>query len=161
MEKRITSVLNFLFKSCEPKDWFKKDKYFDSEVKNNFGNLVEDALFEYLNSWHRTLDGCVAFITLTDQFTRNIFRGTPRSFSVDKLALKTCLHFLGTFDIRQQTRACSHFILIPSMHSENLTSQKKSLPLFQNHTSKEVYKYALRQKKSLLDLAGSHIGILS
>ena len=92
-------------------------------MKNNFGDLAEDALFGYLNSWHRTLDGCVAFIILTDQFTRNIFRGTPRSFSGDKLALKTCLHFLGTFDIRQQNRACSHFILIPLMHSENLTIQ--------------------------------------
>lgn len=147
MEKQITSVLNFWFKSCEPKDWFKKDENFDSEVKNNFGDLVEDALFGYLNSWHRTLDGCIAFIILTDQFTRNIFRGTPRSFSGDKLALKTCLHFLETFDIRQQNRACSHFILIPLMHSENLTIQNRSLPLFQNHTSEKVYKYALQHKK--------------
>ena len=147
MEKQINSVLNFWFKSCEPKDWFKKDEYFDSEVKNNFGDLVEDALFGYLNSWHRTLDGCIAFIILTDQFTRNIFRETPRSFLGDKLALKTCLHFLGTFDIRQQSRVCSHFILIPLMHSENLTIQERSLPLFQNHTTEEVYKYALQHKK--------------
>ena len=102
MEKPITSVFNFWFKNCDLKDWLKKEKYFDSEVKNNFGDLVEDALFGCLNSWHRTLDGCVAFIILTDQFTRNIFRGTPRSFSGDKLALKTCLHFLSAFDIRQQ-----------------------------------------------------------
>ena len=62
-------------------------------MKNNFGDLVEDALFGYLNSWHKTLDGCVAFIILADQFTRNIFRGKPISFSGDKLALKTCLLF--------------------------------------------------------------------
>ena len=97
-------------------------------MKNNFGDLVEDALFGYLNNWHRTLDGCAAFIILTDQFTRNIFRGTHRSFSGDKLALETCLHCLCTFDIRQQTRSSSHFILIPLMHSDNLTNQKKSLP---------------------------------
>ena len=79
----------------------------------------------------------------------------------DKLALKACLHFLCTFDIREQNKARSHFLLIPLMHSENLTIQKSSLPLFQNHTSEEVYKYALRHKKSLIDLAGSRIGILS
>ena len=45
MGKQVTNVLNFWFKSCEPKDWFKKDENFDSEVKNNFGDLVEDALF--------------------------------------------------------------------------------------------------------------------
>ena len=93
MEKKITSVLNLWFKSCEPKDWFKKNEYFDREVKNNFGDLVEDALFGYLNSWHRTLDRCVAFIILTDQFRRNIFRGTPRSFPGDKLTLKTVYIF--------------------------------------------------------------------
>ena len=54
---------------------------------------------------------------------------------------------MGTFDTRKQNRACSHFILIPLMHSENLTIQKRSLPLFQNNTSAEVYKYALQHKK--------------
>ena len=91
-----------------------KDEYFDSEVKNKFGDLVEDALFGYLNNWHRTLDGCIAFIILTDQFTRNIFRGTPRSFSGDKLALKTCLHFLAPLTFINKIE-CSHFILIPLM----------------------------------------------
>ena len=50
MEKQITRVLNFWFNDCVPKDWFKKDKYFDSEVKNSFGDLVEDALCGYLNN---------------------------------------------------------------------------------------------------------------
>ena len=89
MEKQITSLLDYWFKSCAPKDWFKKDKHFDSEVKKDFGDLVEDALFGYLNNWHTTLNGSAALIILTDQFTRNIFRGTPGSFSGDKLALKT------------------------------------------------------------------------
>ena len=62
-------------------------------MRNNFGDLAEDALFGHLNSWNRTLDGCVAFIIQTDQFIRNIFRGTPISFSGDKLPLKTCLLF--------------------------------------------------------------------
>ena len=57
---------------------------------------------------------------------------------------------MGTFDTRQQNRACSHFILIPLMHSENLTIQKRSLPLFQNNTSAEVYKYALQRKKIIV-----------
>ena len=54
---------------------------------------------------------------------------------------------MGTFDIRQQNRVCSHFILISLMHSDNLTIQEKSLPLFRNHTSEEVYKYAFQHKK--------------
>ena len=36
MKPLTIRVLNFWFKDCAPKDWFKKDEYFDSEVKNNF-----------------------------------------------------------------------------------------------------------------------------
>ena len=146
MKTQITRVLNFWFKDCEPKDWFKKDEYFDNEVKSNFGDLVEDALFGYLNDWRKSLDGSLALIILTDQFTRNIFRGTARSFSGDRLALETCLHCLYKFDISQQTKESSHFILIPLMHSEDLKIQEKSLPLFKEHTSEKVYAYALKHK---------------
>ena len=146
MKTHITRVLNFWFKDCEPKDWFKKDEYFDNEVKNNFGDLVEDALFGYLNNWRKSLDGSLGLIILTDQFTRNIFRETARSFYGDTLALDTCLNCLYKFDIGQQTKERSHFILIPLMHSENLKIQEKSLPLFKEHTSKKVYAYALKHR---------------
>ena len=99
MKPQITRVLNFWLKYCEPKDQFKNDEYFDNEVKNNFGDLVENALFGYLNNWRKYLDGTLAPIILTDQFTRNIFRGTARSFSGDRLALETSLHCLYKFDI--------------------------------------------------------------
>ena len=88
----------------------------------------------------------MAPIILTDQFTRNIFRGTPRSFSGDTLALDICLHCLFRFESGQQTKERAHFILIPLMHSENLKIQEKSLPLFEKHTSEKVYKYAMKHK---------------
>ena len=50
MKKEINRILNFWFEDCNSKDWFKKDKYFDSEVKNTFGDLVENALFGYINN---------------------------------------------------------------------------------------------------------------
>ena len=111
MEKQITRIINFWFNDCVPRDWFKKDKYFDSKVKNNFGDLVEDALLGYISSWHKSLDGSLAFILLTDQFTRNIFRGTPKSFSGDIFALDTCLHCLNKFD-KPYTKLHCQFLLI-------------------------------------------------
>ena len=146
MKKKIDRVLNFWFEDCNPKDWFKKDKYFDYQIKKNFGNLIEDAVLGYLNDWQKSLDGSLALIILTDQFTRNVFRGTPRSFSGDRLALETCLHCLCAFDISEQDRERSHFVLIPLMHSESLKLQEISLPLFRAHTSDKVYQYALKHK---------------
>ena len=146
MKKKIDRVLNFWFEDCNPKDWFKKDKYFDYQIKKNFGYLIEDAALGYLNDWQKSLDGSLALIILTDQFTRNVFRGTPRSFSGDMLALRTCLHCLCSFDVSQQKKERSHFILIPLMHSENLKFQEMSMPLFRMHTSEKVYQYALKHK---------------
>ena len=100
----------------------------------------------YRNSWRKSLEGSLAVIILTDQFTRNIFRGTPRSFSGDPLALETCINCLHKFDVSQQTKERSHFVLIPLMHSENLTVQEMSLPLFREYTSDKVFQYALKNK---------------
>ena len=94
----------------------------------------------------KSLDGSLTLIILTGQFTRNIFRGTPRSFSGDTLALDICLHCLFRFEIGQQTKEKSHFILIQMMHSENFKIQEKALPLFKEHTSEKVYQYALKHK---------------
>ena len=146
MQEKIEGILDFWFESCGPKDWFKKDKYFDNQIKNNFGDQIEEAVLGYYNHWAKSLESSLALIILTDQFTRNVFRGTPRSFSGDTLALNTCLHCLNTFDISQQNREKAHFTLIPLMHSENLRIQEMSLPLFRAHTSDKVYQYALKHK---------------
>ena len=146
MQKQIERILDFWFEDCDRKDWFKKDEYFDNQIKNSFSDLIEDALLRYFNHWQKSLEGSLALILLTDQFTRNVFRGTPRSFSGDKLALETCLHCLRTFDISQEESKRSHFVLIPLMHSESLKLQEMSLPLFRAHTSEKVYQYALKHK---------------
>ena len=51
MKTQTTRVLSLWFQDCEPKDWFIKDKCFDNKVQNNFGDLVKDASFGYLNNW--------------------------------------------------------------------------------------------------------------
>ena len=91
MKKEIKKILNFWFKDCNSKDWFKKDECFDNQVKNNFGDQIEEAVLGYYNHWAKSLESSLALIILTDQFTRNVFRGTPRSFSEH-----TCPKYLFT-----------------------------------------------------------------
>ena len=40
MKKEINRILNFWYKECNSKDWFKKDEWFDSQIKNNFGEEI-------------------------------------------------------------------------------------------------------------------------
>ena len=68
MKKEINRILNFWFEDCSSKDWFKKDKYFDNQIKNNFGDQIEEAVLGYYNYWTKSLDSSLALIILTDQF---------------------------------------------------------------------------------------------
>ena len=69
MKKEINRILNFWFEDCNSKDWFKKDKYFDNQIKNNIGDQIEEAVLGYYNYWTKSLDSSLALIILTDQFT--------------------------------------------------------------------------------------------
>ena len=66
MEKEINRILNFWFEDCNSKDWFKKDKYFENHIKNNFGDQIEDAMLGYYNHCAKSLDSSLALIILTD-----------------------------------------------------------------------------------------------
>ena len=91
----------------------------------------------YFNDWQRSLDGPLALIILTDQFTRNVYRETPRSFSGNIIALGTCLYFLSTLHVSQQKKEKSHFIFIPLMQSEKSKIQEMSLTLFHSYISEK------------------------
>ena len=80
IKKEIQRILNFWFKECNSKDWFEKDECSDNQIKNNFGEQIEEAVLGYCNHWAKSLESSLVLIILTDQFTRNFLRGTPGSF---------------------------------------------------------------------------------
>ena len=71
------------------KRWFTKSDAFDREVRERFLPLHEDAAAGRLSHLRESAADCLALILLLDQFPRNMFRGTPRAFATDPLALET------------------------------------------------------------------------
>ena len=139
-------ILNFWFKECKPEQWFKKNEDFDQMIKNRFSSAIEDAINGKLDSWEETETGCLALIILLDQFTRNVFRDTPRAFAGDERALalsKLCFNkdYLTNLDIHRR-----QFMLMPMMHSENLAVQDTALPLFKKYASEKDYEYAEKHR---------------
>ena len=135
-------ILNFWFKECKPEQWFKKKEDFDQMIENRFSDAIEDAIAGKLDNWEATETGCLALIIVLDQFTRNVFRDTPRAFAGDKRALvlsQLCYDkdFLANPDIHRR-----QFMLMPMMHSENLAVQDAALPLFKKYASEKDYEYA-------------------
>lgn len=142
----IEDILNFWFNECKPEQWFKNDPDFDLMLESRFAVTIDDALAGRLESWEDTEEGCLAIIIVLDQFTRNVFRDTPRAFSGDERALalsKKCCEkgYLSTPDIHKR-----HFMLMPMVHSEEISVQDAAIPLIKDYTSQVAYEYAVRHR---------------
>ena len=139
-------ILNFWFKECKPEQWFKKNEDFDQMIENRFSITIENAISGNLSNWEESETGCLALIILLDQFTRNVFRDTPRAFAGDKRALalsQLCCDkdYLTNPDVQRR-----QFMLMPMMHSENLAVQDAALPLFKKYASGKDYEYAEKHR---------------
>jgi uncharacterized protein (DUF924 family) len=114
----------------ERAEWFRKDDAFDATIRERFGPAVEAAIDGAFADWTSTPHGALARILLTDQFTRNIFRGTPRAFAGDPVALETAMQAVADGHDRKLETLERWFLYLPYEHSESAAVQTRSLKLF-------------------------------
>ncbi len=72
------TIINFWFKEIDPKCHWVKDLDFDQQLRTCFGQLLEQAKAGELYHWRATPQGRLAEIIVLDQFSRNIYRDTPK-----------------------------------------------------------------------------------
>jgi uncharacterized protein (DUF924 family) len=109
--------------------WFRKNPAFDAEIRTRFGTAIETALAGGFGDWSSPR-GTLARILLLDQFTRNIFRDTPRAFAGDALALSLASEAVDGGDDRKLVNVERWFMYMPFQHAESLAVQEHSLALF-------------------------------
>ena len=125
------------------KRWFDKNPAFDAEVRSRFSKLHEK-----LSAGHEWLDTprqCLARILVLDQFPRNMFRGTPRAFATDALALAAARHAMASGYDGDWLRVEKIFGYLPFEHSEALADQELACELMRP-LGEEQYDYAVRHK---------------
>ncbi len=126
-EEAIDEILQYWFEDIDHSQWFVKDPDFDRELEQRFGGLLTQARNNQLDEWCNTPRGCLALIVLLDQFSRNVYRGTPLSFEADPKALQLTLRGIEEqFDEKLSLEQRSVFYL-PLRHAENLQMQKLGL----------------------------------
>lgn len=109
--------------------WFRKDDAVDRLIRERFGRAVETALAGGFSDWvapRHTL----ARVLLLDQFTRNIFRETPRAFAGDTLALDVSRTSVDSGGDRTLAPVERWFLYMPFVHAEDRLAQERSLELF-------------------------------
>ncbi len=73
------------------KRWMAGGPEVDREITERFGEVLERARRGELDHWADTPRGRLALIIVLDQFSRNIYRGSPLSYSQDEKVLKLAL----------------------------------------------------------------------
>ena len=111
-------------------EWFRKDESFDAAIRARFGDAVEAAIGGGFEHWRATPHGALARILLTDQFTRNIHRGTARAFAGDPVALETAIGAVDAGHDRALDGFERGFCYLPFEHAEDPAMQERSLALF-------------------------------
>lgn len=110
--------------------WWAKDAATDALMRQRFEPMLALAASGALDSWTGTPQGRLALILLADQFPRNIYRQTARSFAYDSQALAWCKEGLRLGSDRQLRPIERVFHYLPLEHSESLEDQNLAVSLF-------------------------------
>jgi uncharacterized protein (DUF924 family) len=125
-------VLDFWFgpDPVERPEWFRADPAFDRTIAERFGALIEEALLGRLHDWAAAPRSALARVIVLDQFTRNAFRGTPRAFAGDPLALEAARRMVRERQDEALPDLQRTFVYLPFEHAEDIEAQREALRLF-------------------------------
>jgi len=149
-------IIQFWFTELAPKQWWIKDSDFDQMLKERFGDLLTRAAACECDEWRQTAEGRLAEIIVLDQFSRNIYRDTPRAFSQDPLALALAQEAVANGALAQLKNADYRtFLLMPYMHSESKAVHQTAEILFKDHAPDDNYQFELKHK-AIIDRFGRY-----
>lgn len=148
---KIAEILDFWFEGIDDKTpinkgaspfnkWYKKDEKFDLEIRQRFEADFLKAKQGGYKSWEDSGPGRLALIILFDQFSRNMYRGSPKMFEMDSLALDLALRSIKDFRDQQLQIIDRVFLYMPLQHAENRATQELSLKQFQSLTEESKLK---------------------
>lgn len=129
MDARAGAVLEF-WQRIGPAGWYGGGEALDSEIRSLFLADWQAARVGGLRHWQASPEGVLAYLILTDQFPRNMFRDDGLSFATDSLARDVASRaWQHGMDLRIEG-PLRQFLYLPFMHSETLTDQDRSVALF-------------------------------
>lgn len=127
----LTDAIAIDKKSPPAKLWFNGGKAFDDEIRQKFLRDYLKARAGEHKDWETTARGRLALILIFDQFSRNMFRGTPQAFETDGHALELTRRSIK--DGKDKELMCVErvFLYMPFMHAEDLRLQEEGVGKFE------------------------------
>lgn len=139
-------ILHFWFVECSPEMRFKKSEKLDQEIRDRFLKTHSDIVSGHTKEWRATPEGRLAEVIVLDQFSRNMFRNSPKAFESDLLALRLAEEAVAQGDDQKLPLEQRNFLYMPYMHSEDLKVHQKAVLLFSQKGLENSLKYELMHK---------------
>jgi len=149
------AIIDFWFKEIEPKFWWKKDSEFDRLIADRFLGVHNAATKCELYVWRDSPLGRLAEVIVLDQFSRNIYRGTPLSFAYDPLALALAQEAITAKANQSLNPDQKAFLYLPFMHSESPVIHEIALELFKEPGLESNLDFEIRHK-AIIDKFGRY-----
>jgi uncharacterized protein (DUF924 family) len=149
------SILHFWFTELTPKHHYAKDAALDDAIRTRFGPTLDAAARCELFAWRATPEGRLAEVLVLDQFSRNVYRDTPRAFAQDALALVLAQELVASGQDRSLPLPQRSFAYMPYMHSESALVHAQAVALFSQPGMEDTLRFELRHK-DIIDRFGRY-----
>lgn len=128
MTPRARAVLDF-WTELGPAGWYAGGEELDGRITAAFAEDWQQAAAGGLATWFSCPHGMLAYLLLTDQFPRNMFRGQAQAFATDPQARRVAhLAWQKGMDLRIG-EPLRQFFYLPLMHSESTFDQDRCVAL--------------------------------
>jgi uncharacterized protein (DUF924 family) len=122
-------VLAYWLDEIGTEGWYRGGEDLDRQIRDRFEASWNEAREGAYSLWLTYPTGTLAYIILTDQFPRNMFRGSAQAFATDRAARAATKSAIARgWDLRIDEPA-RQFFYLPLMHSENLCDQDRCVRL--------------------------------
>jgi len=139
-------ILAFWLDEIGPEGWYRSEEDLDRTIRDRFQQTLKKACEGALSLWLTYPSGTLAYIILTDQLSRNMYRDTPGAFASDKAAraaAKAAIHRGWDMRIDEPARI---FFYMPLEHSECLADQDRAVRLIMTRMPETGGGYLLHAK---------------
>lgn len=122
-------ILSFWLDEVGPEGWYSGGEELDQTIRDRFGADYQKACDGALSLWLTYPTGTLAYIILTDQFPRNMFRGEAKSFATDGIARAAAKVAISKGWDQRIDEPARQFFYMPLVHSECLADQDRAVRL--------------------------------
>jgi uncharacterized protein (DUF924 family) len=130
-------VLDFWLGEIGPEGWYKGGDDIDGACRDRFAEVWQAAHDGGLEHWVEGTPGTLAYLIVTDQFSRNIHRGTGLAFACDARALAAAKRALEAGWDMDSPEPARQFFYMPFEHSEVPADQAMAVHLMESRMTSD------------------------